>query len=107
MKQAMQATPDQELYEYLMDLSIPKSEAEHYAAKRISELEALRDRLTEQIEGEIELQGQIAKLRAKLIERGACPKCNATIVVDYRAGKATNHRCSCGWTKAAIGEVDE
>lgn len=39
MEQAMQATPPKELYEYLMDQSIPKTEAEHYAAHRIAELE--------------------------------------------------------------------
>jgi hypothetical protein len=42
---AMKATPPEDLYEYLMDSSIPKSEAEHFAADRITELEAKLDRV--------------------------------------------------------------
>ena len=52
---------------------------------------------------------RIKKLEAKLISNGICPKCDARIVVDYRAGKATNHRCKerCGWKKSALGDKDD
>jgi hypothetical protein len=48
----------------------------------------------------------IAELQAKLVRHGICPECEARIVVDYRAGKATNHRCRCGWRKSDLGDEE-
>ena len=45
----------------------------------------------------IEAADSIEQLQSKLIAHGICPICDAEIICDYRAGKATNHRCKCGW----------
>jgi hypothetical protein len=67
MEQAMKATPPEELYEYLMDLSIPKTEAEHYAADRIAELEAQLRQKDIQIEMHSDLsEHRQQKLEARL-----------------------------------------
>ena len=53
---------------------------------------------------EVALSRRITELESRLIAHGICPKCDAEIVCDYRAGKATNHRCKCGWKVAGEGE---
>jgi hypothetical protein len=79
MEQAMKATPPDELYEYLMDSNIPKSEAEHFAADRIDYLEgvcesqqASNESLAKIIE---ELEAKLKRIedRMKTIKAGSEP----------------------------------
>lgn len=49
------------------------------------------------------LRGRIAELEGLLIGNGICPACGKDMVCDYRAGKATNRRCRCGWALNSKG----
>jgi hypothetical protein len=108
MEQAMKATPPDELYEYLMDSNIPKSEAEHFAADRIAELEAKLEKANKI--RELNLR-DARKLQAQLEAEKPLPdKWQMSAAIAQRAGYSglAEGKCECAdELEAALEQGDE